>query len=77
MTDGQAALGTIIRKVFGIPDPQRGGEGRGGRAAHMAACVGHSVTPTEPFVRPAAWHQSADLIRYRSRQNDEHSKTQT
>ena len=52
MTDGQAALGTIIRKVFGIPDPQREGEGEG-RAAHMAACVGHSVTPSDGALCPS------------------------
>ena len=64
MTDGQA-LGTIIRKVFGIPDPQREGEGR---AAHMAACVGHSVTPTEPFVRLPGINQliSSDIDRVKT-----------
>ena len=36
---------TIIRKVFGIPDPQKGERERESIAAHMA-CVGHSVSPS-------------------------------
>ena len=67
MTDEQA-LGTIIRKVFGIPDPQREGEGEGSSYGRLCRTFSHSVRRSPLPVRPPGINQliSSDIDRVKT-----------
>ena len=63
---------TIIRKVFGIPDPQKRGREGESIAAHMA-CVGHSVSPSAvPTI--GANMQRVKLAVHASSQRSDHDR---